>query len=417
MSEEGQLRSLQAWRPACTALLATSSFSVAGTAQPVVDLPAEDRWLEADLEEVYRLGTMAGEDWEQFGRVGSVTFDGGGNLHVFDKQAQLVYVVGTDGGLIRALGGEGDGPGEFGGANDASVFADGRVVVMDHSRRAYHVFAAGGDYERTVRMSGPASMWQMAPIRVLTGAEAVVRVPTLATGATFTGAAFSGPLRWPASHAFERTTLSGEETAVDTIAEAWLPPLDVEGMDHVTLVNRLPMPTTLFLEFSPELHWGVLPNGRVAFSDSSTYTVKVAEAGAGVVRVLKRPFQPEPVTGRVIRAERDRLRRWRESASPGAIVWMRRGIEELKFHAELSVVRGLGTTWDGEIWVLRRGKGPHDDGPIDVLAPEGRYLGSYRAGTTEIPDAFGPDGLVVFIETNELDVQTVVVKRIAIDER
>lgn len=405
------------WLRTCTALSAAFSVSVAATAQQVVDLPAEDRWLDIEVVELYRLGTMAGEDWEQFGRVGSVTFDGGGNLHIFDKQAQSVYVVGIDGGLIRALGGVGDGPGEFGSAQHASVFADGRVVVMDHSRRAYHIFAAGGDYERTVRMSGSASMWQMAPIRVLTGAEAVVRVPTLATGAAFTGAAFSGPLRWPTSHAFERTMLAGEQTVVDTIAEAWLPPLDVEGMDHVTLVNRLPMPTTLFLEFSPELHWGVLPDGRVAFSDSSTYTVKVAEAGAGVVRVLARPSPPEPVTGRVIRAERDRLRRWKESASPGAIAWMRRGIDELKFHTELSVVRGLGTTWDGEIWVLRRGEGPHDDGPIDVLAPEGRYLGSYRAGTTEIPDAFGPDGLVAFIERNELDVQTVVVRRIAIGSR
>lgn len=381
-------------------------------AQEVVELPAEDRWLDADFDELYRLGSMTGDDWEQFGDVTSVAFDGRGNLHIFDKQAQLVYVVGADGGLIRALGGEGDGPGEFGGARAASVFADGRVVVMDHSRRAYHIFGAEGDYERTVRIAGTAAMWQMAPIRVLTGAEAVVRVPTLATGATFTGAAFSGPLRWPTSHAFERTTLTGEETAVDTIAEAWLPPLDVEGLDRVTLVNRLPMPTTLFFGFSPELHWGVLPDGGVAFADSSTYTVKVADAGAGVVRVLTRPFPPEPVTGRAIRVERDRLRRVKESASPGVVAWMPRKIEELKFHTELSVVRGLGTTWDGEIWVLRRGEGPHDDGPIDVVAPEGRYLGSYRAGTMELPTAFGPDGLVAFIETNELDVQTVGVKRV-----
>ena len=30
-----------------------------------------------------------------------------------------------------------------------------------------------------------------------------------------------------------------------------------------------------------------------------------------------------------------------------------------------------------------------------------------------MPDAFGPDGLVAFIERNELDVQTVVVRRLA----
>ena len=34
-----------------------------------------------------------------------------------------------------------------------------------------------------------------------------------------------------------------------------------------------------------------------------------------------------------------------------------------------------------------------------------------------MPDAFGPDGLVAFVETNELDVQTVVVMRLPPDVR
>ena len=76
------------------------------------------------------------------------------------------------------------------------------------------------------------------------------------------------------------------------------------------------------------------------------------------------------------------------------------------------MIRGLATTWEGHIWVLRRGEAPTGDGPIDVLAADGRYLGSHRAGATRIPAAFGPDGLVAFIETNELDVQTVTVRRI-----
>ena len=75
------------------------------------------------------------------------------------------------------------------------------------------------------------------------------------------------------------------------------------------------------------------------------------------------------------------------------------------------MIRGLGVTWDGHIWVLRRGDDPVSDGPIDVLTPDGRYPGSYPAGATTLPDAFGPDGLA-FIERNELDVETVVVRRL-----
>ncbi len=76
------------------------------------------------------------------------------------------------------------------------------------------------------------------------------------------------------------------------------------------------------------------------------------------------------------------------------------------------MIRGLATTWDGHIWVLRRGEEPLSDGAIDVLTADGRYLGSYRAGTTGIPDAFGPNGLLAFVEKNELGVETVVVKRV-----
>ncbi|MYB98275.1 MAG: hypothetical protein F4X60_06945 [Gemmatimonadetes bacterium] len=35
-------------------------------AQEVIELPGEDRWLEADFEEVFRIGSLAGEEWEQY---------------------------------------------------------------------------------------------------------------------------------------------------------------------------------------------------------------------------------------------------------------------------------------------------------------------------------------------------------------
>ena len=408
----GIVRRIESWT-----VLACLLAPVPAGAQQVVHLPADDRWLEPTIEDVYRVGTaVTGEAWEQFGRIESLGFDGAGNLHIFDKQAQFVYVVGTDGSLIRQLGGPGEGPGEFSTPGAMAVFADGRVVVVD-LRIGYHVFAADGELERLVRMGNRTDITRVGRVAAQPGADAIIGVPTLATRWVITGAAYGQPVSFPPSHAFERTALSGEESDTDTIAEAWLPPKDLEGLDGTALVNAALMPTLPRPVFAPELHWGVLPDGRVAFSDSSTYTVKVAEVGAGVVRILTRPFLPEPVTGRIIRAERDRrLRRLEERARPGENLEDRRqSIEEWKFHTEVSVIRGLGTTWDGQIWVLRRGEDPSDDGPVDVLTADGGYLGSYRAGTTRIPDAFGPDGLVAFIDTNDLGVQTVVVRRVAAD--
>ncbi len=37
-----------------------------------------------------------------------------------------------------------------------------------------------------------------------------------------------------------------------------------------------------------------------------------------------------------------------------------------RYYPEIPVLRGLATTWDGRIWVQRRGEEPGTDGPIDV---------------------------------------------------
>ena len=64
------------------------------------------------------------------------------------------------------------------------------------------------------------------------------------------------------------------------------------------------------------------------------------------------------------------------------------------------------------IWVQRRGDEPGSPGPIDVLTSDGRYVGTFAAETTGMPDAFGPNGMAAFIEFDEFDVARVVVRRL-----
>ena len=345
-----------------------------------------------------------------------MAFDPAGNLLVFDRHetTQAIFVVGADGRLARRIGGMGEGPGEFGDAFAMTVLSDGRVVVADMARRGYQLFRADGEFDRLVRMSGSAGLWRMGPIKGQPGADAIVHVPGQATGLTMTGGAFSGPIVLPTSHSIERTVLSGESTESDTIAEAWLPPTGLEDEDEVTQRNYLNMPYVFLPQFSPRVHWDMLPDGSVAFADSTTWAVKIAAVGSGVVRILTRPFQPEPTAGRVARAEKDRrLRRLEEAAEPGEDLRGRRErIENMEFADEVPVIRDLGVTRDGRIWVMRRGEEPLSDGAIDVVTADGRYVGSYPAGAVGLPDAFGPEGLMAFIEVDELGVQTVVVKRV-----
>ena len=47
-----------------------------------------------------------------------------------------------------------------------------------------------------------------------------------------------------------------------------------------------------------------------------------------------------------------------------------------------------------------------------MLSADGGYAGTFAEGVAAMPIAFGPDGLAAFVETDELDVQTIVVKRL-----
>ena len=394
--------------------------------------------LDLLFEEVYRLGTTAGEAWEQFGNVGDIGFDGAGNLYVLDYQVDRVIVAGPAGEFAREFGRKGEGPGEFEEVHWLAVMRDGRAVVSDSRRLVFHIFQADGRVERTVRMDFTVGVLRIGSFVAQPGADAIIAVPSASDEympsispwlSRSDRESLSGTSEMPppaSSHAIERMVLDGRWAETDTIAEGWMPAIDEQATsawpkraqsERRLVLAALAFPVLfpdLHRAFRPDFHWGVLPDGSVAFADSSTYTVKIAAIGSGVVRVLRRPIRPEPVTNRIMRAERRRrLDELQANAEPGEDLRdERERIDNLEFHPVVPVIRGLATTWDGHIWVVRRGEEPLSDGPIDVLTADGRYLGSYPAGATAIPDAFGPGGLVAFIETDELDVETVVVKRV-----
>ena len=400
------------------------------SAQERVDLPAQDRRLDPDLEEVYRVGAFDGEAWETFGEIRGVAFDGSGNLYVFDAQSSQVVVIDRAGRYVRTIGSPGEGPGELRSPMSLVVMRDGQVVVADMGHRAYVLYGPDGAYQRMVSM----------------GTDGTLRIGELIAdplgGALISGGsghvmAFSargghGEAPPPPSmRPIERISLSGATAASDTLVEAWLPPQDADPAEVQGPGVRLSMRSSR--TFEPALLVGALPDGGVAFSDSSAYSIEVADAQGRVARVIRRPFRPRPVTEEIQEAERERrLQELEAGGGPQVTMMMRSGagaaprqvapeqiremmrgqVAQMRFYHELPVLMDVATGWDGKIWVLRRGEGPRDEGPVDVLTSTGLYAGTFAAGEMSIPDAFGPDGLAAFVETDELEVPVVVVRRL-----
>ncbi|MYH50990.1 MAG: hypothetical protein F4020_09150 [Gammaproteobacteria bacterium] len=176
--------------------------------------------------------------------------------------------------------------------------------------------------------------------------------------------------------------------------------------------------------FEPGFHWDVLPDGTIAYSDSTAYAIKLASPDGSVTDELRRPLSPEPVSARIRRAtiayHLERLEERLERPPSTGLPFMapdpegrRQRIRERGFYHEIPVVRRLKATWNGGLWIQRRGEDPwDDDGPIDVFNADREYLGTLSAGAPVMPVAFGPDGLVVHLVRDELDVPTLVVSRL-----
>jgi hypothetical protein len=244
----------------------------------------------------------------------------------------------------------------------------------------------------------------------------------------------SGPAADPMAPRTVNMFTISEETHITAVYEAWNP-LSVAGNQREQSFSGggIQMTGAPPRAFDAGLFVGVFPDGRLAVADSTTYAVKEVAPGEGVVRTLRRPFAPREVTRRDRTDERERqLAQIAARAGGGGRAYSAEGggrsmsvgagraaallearVESLEFAAEMPVLAGMAVDWAGQIWVERTGGRVGEDGPIDLIDAEGRYVGSIDPDSFRMPNAFGPDGLAAFIDTDEMDVPRVEVRRIS----
>ena len=400
-------------------------------------------------EEVFTVGALAGEDWEIFGRIRSVHFDANGNLHILDSQADRVVVVGDDGDFLRTVGKPGEGPGEFSSLLGLAVFRDGSYAAISFG--SIHRFDAEGEFTGTV----PADATTGIPMR----AQALPDGRLLSTN-TFrmsmpTATRSIGISTSPESEGRPIEVFSLDESESEVLYTGWELPEEDDDSDEVSVSGSsgavsISMQMSPPRAFVPGFHVGVLSDGRVAVADSVGYRVKLVGMDGSVTGTVERPVAPTVVTEAIMELERERRRAAREegnaiapsgggtfitvrgsrssgttsgalsSISPDAVQsidLLGGSIEDMTFADEIPVIDDIAVDWEDRIWIERTGENGQEPGPIDIMTPDGRYLGTLPIDGLRIPRAFGPGGMMAYVELDEYEVQSVRVIRLVSLER
>ncbi|MCY3601399.1 MAG: hypothetical protein OXN85_15635 [Gemmatimonadetes bacterium] len=397
-------------------------------------LDSPDVSLAPSVEEVYAVGVMDGAAWEMFGSVVGVAFDEDGSLFILDNDAGHIVVVGPGGEFERTISNKGEGPGELNQPLGLAVLGDGRIAVNDIGR-GIKVFNRDGESLQeagfTFETGSPGAEMHAMPDHSLLSAGLA--------GRSLTALMRGEEEEEPEGRPIGRFRLDGTQ---EEFHLAWAgPPVE----DAETQAGNMRIVMSRMEAFPLPLSFGVLRDGRVALADSVGYRVKILGASGQVTGTLERPISPVTVTDEIRDSERERrLAAVAEGGSgggggtvimtrtisisgsagsgrpsgpdPEAMRRMREDrIADMVFPEEAPVISRLAVDRSDRIWVERSALGG-EPGPTDILTADGQYFGTIAPDGVRIPAAFGPDGLLAYIESDELGIQRVRVVRLVGDQ-
>ena len=364
-------------------------------------LEGPDIMLAAVTEDVYTVGEYMGDDWESFGLLSDVAFDGAGNAHIVDMRADRVVVVAPDGSFLRMVGGSGEGPGELRSPWSLHVHRDGGYVVS--GVRAIEVFAPGGEHLRRMPLEVAVFRPKALPDGSLVGTVFRFDVERSRQGL---------PQLDPPGRPLEIFPI--EHGKPEVLYTAWELP---DPEDERRNARRSPSDGVSRLSagraFEPRLHFDAISDGRLAVVDSIGYRVKLITRDGQVAGVVERPIAPLAVTDAMRDAQRERYLAREVPSNVGIFRIELESVDRLRFADEVPVIANMAVDWENRIWVERTGADGIEPGPIDIVTADGGYVGTLPAGGVRIPSAFGPDGLMAYLEADKFGVPVVRVIRLS----
>lgn len=361
--------------------------TLANGAVHVVSRP-EGAWALEGVEpwrvvEDVRIGVLEGEAPYRFGSARDVIPDALGRIWVLDSQAFELRLFDRDGGFVRTVGREGDGPGEFGFNPCAFPGPEGEIWV-ESGRRWQRFDTAGsllGSQPTTSRVGCAIRRW-------------------LSSGRFLAATSELDPETRESRSLYldHRRAESGSVTPVDTFPSP--PQPEAPTVSWVNAAGRRLV--TLYVPFAHSPMRALGPHGHVWITDGGgEYRIRRQSLTGDTLLVVERPYEPVPIPDSIRARELDDLDRFEG-------LTLETGFDLDDVPRVFPPFDRFTVASDGTLWVRRQLEGGMYG--VDVFALDGRFL-----GPVDVPPDFGrmtiheitPD-YMYGTARDDLDVQYVV---------
>jgi len=308
----------------------------------------------------------------------TVGVDGASRIYVLDTDGHRLLVFDDEGRHLRTLGREGEGPGEIAWPIRLDVRPDGTALIEDIGRGRLHGFGPEGVPLETDEQPMPNTR------RVWGGEGHYSATSTIEENVEL--------------HRFLRV-VGADTTELERLTAPATGVIELESCG-MALSGMSPL-------YSPNIVWDAWRDHAVARA-GATYQVDVFDGSTRVAR-YRRAVEPVKADRDLAQRELGEGMRMMTPAGVRECAWDE--VVEKRGYAEfVPAIRSLKVAPDGRIWVSRGGPRPEPT-PTDILAADGTYLGTLPADAP-FPVGFLPDGRVLAIETDELEVARLVIYRI-----
>ena len=341
----------------------------------------------------------SGEDGttSEIGQPQSLAVDEAGRIYLVDTKPAVIKVFTPDGSLIRTIGGEGEGPGEF---RVGFIAVRGGALVLHDPRLAR---TSVWDTSGVFRKSWHSSCCYWGDVQI--DRQQRIYIPTMV------------PLQrdeTPRGTPYVRWSLDG--TALDTL---WVPYRKTEKFWTVSVKGadgKMVGSMSTGVPFLPSLTYTLHPDSGVVYGWTGDYSLVRSGNGRDSLKVFGRTWTPEPIDEARRRAELEARIKTPAETYGEANVRASFKLEDLP--TTLPAYMNIRVDPTGRIWVRRHAVSDTTRTRFDVFDSTGALLGPVTLPFSINEwgmQAWTRDGLVTVIE-DESGRPTLVRVRVAMPD-